>query len=188
VSSVIDTCLCIPGDNGAAAGVVRLALENNPACLPDLRALLYPEWLDMIDRAVQRANQPHYHARVFVSDAIAKLREGEYVSATPLLVNGAESLFRATARSRGIIDAMGVIQPGHRHAGKKAVGRDLVLCLPINKRVQRMLTRFAFGDAANTYRRGGEHPTVSWKEQCTLWLLAIIAWLDGYGFLPAPIV
>jgi hypothetical protein len=45
-----------------------------------------------------------------------------------------------------------------------------------------MLKRHAFGDAANVYRHGGADPVVGWKEQCELWLLAIVAWLDGFGW------
>jgi hypothetical protein len=76
-------------------------------------------------------------------------------------------------------------EPTHA-APASAIGADLVLCLPINERVQRMLTRFAFGDAANAYRHGGEHAKVGWQEQSLLWLLGIVAWLSGYDFLPAP--
>jgi hypothetical protein len=181
VPSIPDTGLFIPRRAGGAAFQVELTLEVPDQQLPDLTGLLAPEVLDAIVAAVADADQPYDHARAYVTEGITKIRAGDFVAATPLLGQGLEALFRGIAEARGLIDDRGRLAAGSARAGRKAVATDLVLALPINHRVQRMLNRFAFGDEASIYRHGGIHPRVDQKAQCLIWLLGTVAWLDAYG-------
>jgi hypothetical protein len=54
----------------------------------------------------------------------------------------------------------------------------------MNEGVQRFLIRFAFGGEANAFRHGRLDP-VGARHQCLVWLVALAAWVDGWGW-PRP--
>lgn len=180
VPSAPDTGLSIPRRRGGGAFYVSLSLDVPEQQLPDLEGLLDPRVLHAISAAVSDADQPYEHARAYITEAITKISAGDFVTATPLLGQGLEALFRGVAEARGLIDQHGTLAASSARAGRKAVATDLVLALPINARVQRMLNRFAFGDQASTYRHGGIH-RIDQRAQCLIWLLGAVAWLDAYG-------
>jgi len=94
-------------------------------------------------------------------------------------------LFWAEAEQRGYIDADGRFTakaPTKRDRPRSAI--DIFAVLGINERVQRFLTRFAFGGEANAFRHGRVDP-IGPRHQCLVWLVALAAWIDGWGW-PRP--
>lgn len=143
-----------------------------------------PKHLDHFEAAIRAADQPFDWAVTHTIHAFQHLRQHEYLLACPSLVVGVESLFWAQATKRGLIDA-------DRREYTKAAGRsgrprsanDIVDLLPINPRVQKFLKRSAFGSIPNQFRHGTPYG-IEPREQCLLWMLALAAWLDGYGPVP----
>jgi hypothetical protein len=56
--------------------------------------------------------------------------------------------------------------------------------LPSNERVRRFLTRFVFGGEANAFRHGRLDP-IGPRHQRHVWLVALAAWIAGWGW-PRP--
>jgi hypothetical protein len=56
--------------------------------------------------------------------------------------------------------------------------------VPVQVRERRLLTRFAFGGEANAFRHGRLDP-IGPRHQCLVWLVALAAWIDGWGW-PRP--
>ena len=49
------------------------------------------------------------------------------------------------------------------------------------ERVRRVLKRHAFGGSASAFRHGRWHG-IGERRQCELWLLALVAWIDVWGW------
>ena len=110
------------------------------------------------------------------------MRHEDFVLAWPLLVTAVEGLYWEEAGREGFIEA-GTSRITHGElVGKTARDvHDILRALPINDRVRRTLSRYAFGSEANAFRHGR---IGSWgeRQQCAIWMLALIAWLDGSGW------
>lgn len=177
-----DTLLSVPGPDWSAALMLQLKLEGTPLDLPQLTAeLLSPAVYEAVETAIAIARPNEWTARQ-ISQALNFMRQGDFVLAWPLLVIGVEGLHWEEAERGGFIDPeTGRVTAGDS-AGKTARdAHDLFRALPINERVRKTLSRYAFGAEANAFRHGR---IGSWGEQqqCAIWMLALIAWLDGSGW------
>jgi hypothetical protein len=179
-----DTVFSVPGRNGNHL-LVALVLDVDDPDLTPVENLLTPPMLGVLAQAAAAADQPYSWAAEHIVHAIEHLRAQEYVHAWPPLVTGIEGLFWAEAEQRGFIDASGrftVTAPTTFDRPRSAI--DIFAVLGMNERVQRFLTRFAFGGEANAFRHGGLDP-VGARHQCLVWLVALAAWIDGWGW-PGP--
>jgi hypothetical protein len=184
-----DTTFMVPSQEGVAVVMVHLKLDVDVPDLSGLDDLVSAEVLGRIEQVMHRVELPYPWAAEHVLHAIRYLRRGEYLHAWPPLVIGVEGLFWAAAEKRGYIDEEGRFTEDAGRRGKPTNAIDIVLALPLNERVQRMLRKYAFGGSANVFRHGGKHE-IGEQEQCRLWLLALVVWIDAYGWdwvpLPAP--
>jgi hypothetical protein len=177
-----DTFLTIPRRGGGAASLrIVLTLGVPQPDLSNLDGLLNPEALDAIEAAVEDAEQPYPHTVEHIQHALEHLRAGEFVKAAPALVQGVEGLFWAEAEKRGLIDENRCFTASTDREGQRSNSiRGPISVLNINERVKRFLNEQAFGEAGNTFRHGRRH-AVGERQQCLVWLLALCAWLNGYG-------
>jgi hypothetical protein len=187
VSASPDTVFSIPGP-GSEILLVALVLDVPEPDLSPVENLLTPPMLDVLAHAAAAAEQPYSWAADHIVHAIDHLRAHEYVHAWPPLVIGVEGLFWAEAEQRGLIDATGhftAMAPTTRPRPRSAI--DVFAVLGMNERVQRFLTRFAFGGEANAFRHGRLDP-IGPRHQCLVWLVALAAWIDGWGWPRAGVV
>ena len=175
-----DTVLTVPRTGWAASFLVRLKLE--PRLEPDdvdalADELLRKDVLDALEEAVDLA-RPHESISRQLRHALELLRDGEFVLAWPPLATAVEGLYWEEAIRTGFVDPES-LRTSSGQAARSA--HDIFEALPINERVRRMLSRYAFGSEANAFRHGWR---AAWGErhQCAIWLLALITWFDGYGW------
>src|SRR5215217_4361373 len=175
-----DTILSVPNRHGAASFMVHLNLEVDDPDLSGLDGLLEEDALAAMKEALSIADaaQP---ARDHIAHALDHLAAGDLRRAWPPLVIGVEGLFWAEAEEVGYLDAYGRFTEQAARTGKPTNAIDIILALPITERVQRFLRRFAFGGAANAFRHGRLHG-VGERQQCLMWLLALVVWFDGQGW------
>jgi hypothetical protein len=158
LSSPPDTVFSVPGPDGSNL-VVGLVLDVDDPDLTPVEKLLTTPMLDVLAQAVAAADQPYTWAAEHVVHAIDHLCAQEYVHAWPPLVTGIEGLFWAEAEQRGFIDTSGRFTASAgttRDRPRSAI--DVFAVLGMNERVQRFLTRFAFGGEANAFRHGRLDP------------------------------
>ena len=177
----VDTILTVPGEDAMAELMVSLRLEVEEPDLSNLDGLLDDAALTALGRAVSRTDQPYLWAAKHVEHAIGHLHAAEFLYASPPLVIGVEGLYWAVAEEKGYIDQRRHFTSKAGRTGTARNAADIIRGLPINERVQRFLTRHAFGGAANSFRHG-TRPEVEEREQCLIWLLALTAWVDGWGW------
>lgn len=177
-----DTYFAIPGRRGGGFVALGLRLDVESPDLSSAASLLATPMLDALAVGVEGATiAPGYEdAREQVLAAISALRCGSFATAAPLLIVGIEGLYRSAAEARGLIDGRGRFTAKSGRRGRAQSGNDVVAVLPVNERVRRFHRRFAFGGAGNDMRHGQRHPMPK-HEQCAIWLVALAAWLDGYG-------
>jgi hypothetical protein len=100
-------------------------------------------------------------------------------------VIGVEGLYWAEAEQRGLLDAGGRFTTAANASRTRPRGASEVFAvLGMNERVERFLTRFAFGGEANAFRHGRLDP-IGPRHQCLVWLVALAACIDGWGW-PRP--
>jgi len=180
-----DTVFSVPSPDGKTVLTVSLLLDVPEPNLSPVEDLLTPPMLDVLAAAAAAADQPYAWAAHHVVHAIDHLRAREYIHAWPPLVIGIEGLFWAEAEQRGFLDAGGrftAAAPTTRDRPRSAI--DVFAVLGMNERVRRFLTRFAFGGEANAFRHGRVDP-IGPRHQCLVWLVALAAWIDGWGW-PRP--
>lgn len=177
-----DTVLCVPGEDWAARFMIQLRLEGEQLDLRVLEDRLLDEAVfDALDVAIGLAQPGDWTTRQ-IRHSLTLLRVHDYVLAWPPLVTGVEGLYWEEAIGRGLIDRDSLEVRGGEYAGRKARdAHDVFRTLPLNDRVRRALSRYAFGAEANAFRHGlrgawGE------RQQCAIWILALVAWLDVAGW------
>jgi hypothetical protein len=175
-----DTILCVPNRDGAAAFMVHLDLDVEDPDLSGIDALLERDALTAMKNALDIADAAE-PARDHLNHALDHLGSGGLRLAWPPLVIGVEGLFWAEAEEGGFLDDRGRFTDKASRTGKPTNAIDIIQALPINKRVQRFLSRFAFGDSANAFRHGRLHG-IGERQQCLIWLLALVVWFDGQGW------
>jgi hypothetical protein len=172
-----DTVLTAPGRDGAAGLTVQLNLEVPEPDLSGVDALLDSEKLAALAEAFDVAEAPE-PAVDHVRQALAHLAASNVRAAWPPLVIGVEGLFWAEALEDGYLDDDDRFTEKASRRGTSTNAIDIILALPMNERVQRFMRRRAFGGPANAFRHGRLH-AVGEREQCVMWLLALVVWLDG---------
>jgi len=177
-----DTLLSVPRRDWSAAFFLRLNLEGQELGLEQLSdELLDDTVLAALDEAIDLARPSEWTARQ-TRQGLAFLRDRDYVLAWPLLVTSVEGLYWEEAESKGLIDpATGRITEGELVGRTARDAHDVFRVLPINERVRKTLSRYAFGSEANAFRHGRRG---AWgeRQQCAIWLLALTAWFDGAGW------
>jgi hypothetical protein len=177
-----DTILTVPREDWAAGILLYLRLEEQPLDLAPLADLLLDSrTLAVLDAAIDIAD-PAQPLRRQLHAAIEHLRDDDYVLAGPPLVTAVEGLWWEAAIEKGAIDKTTRRIVAGERAGKKATSaHDVFDAMPLNDRVKEKLDRYAFGGEANAFRHGQEG---DWgiRTQCAIWLLALIAWMDGHGW------
>jgi hypothetical protein len=79
----------------------------------------------------------------------------------------------AAAAGLGLTDAA--------KATRAAVPRDLRTWPGVRREFRPAHTSKAFGGPGTAFRHGRVHE-VGERQQCLLWLLALVMWIDGYGW------
>lgn len=178
MSAQPDTVFSVLGANDETVLTVSLVLDVPSPDLSPVENLLTPPMLDVLAGSVAKAEQPYAWASAHVVHAIDHLRAREYVHGWPPLVIGIEGLYWAEAEQRGFVDTEGRFTPAARTTRDRPHSAiDVFAVLGMNERVQRFLTRFAFGGEANAFRHGRVDP-IGPRHQCLVWLVALVAWLD----------
>jgi hypothetical protein len=165
--------------------MVSLVLDVVEPDLTPMEDLLAPPVLGVLAQAVTTADQPYAWATEHVVHAIDHLRVHEYIHAWPPLVTGVDGLYWAEAEQRGFIDASGrftAVAPTGRTRPRSAI--EVFAVLGMNERVRRSLSRAAFSAEADAFRHGRVDP-IGPLYQCLVWLVALAAWIDGWGW-PRP--
>jgi hypothetical protein len=147
--------------------------------------LLTPTMLDVLAQAAAAADQPYSWAADHIVHAIDHLGAQEYVHAWPPRVIGVEGCSGRRPSSAALSTPPGAAR---RRRGRRGRGPrnaiDVFAILGMNERVRRFLTRFAFGGEANAFRHGRLDP-IGRRHECLVWLVALAAWIDGWGW-PRP--
>jgi hypothetical protein len=175
-----DTILSVPNRYGAAAFMVQLNLDVDDPDMSGIDGLLEQDALAAMEEALAIADAAA-PAGDHVAHALAHLAADELRNAWPPLVIGVEGLFWAEAEEHGFLDDDGRFSAKAARSGPPSNAIDIILALPINPRVQRFLRRFAFGGPANAFRHGRLHG-IGERQQCLMWLLALVVWFDGEGW------
>ena len=160
---------------------IRLKLDAQDPDLSGLDELLSDSALDHLEYVVRQVEQPYPWAAAHVLHAIGHLRTREYRHAWPPLMTGIEGLYWAAAERDGYLDERGRFTANAARSKPPRNAIDIILALPINERVQNLLRRKAFGGPASAFRHGRMHE-VGEREQCLMWLLALVVWIDGWGW------
>jgi hypothetical protein len=181
VGDGFDTILTVPDENGAAAFMVELTLDVATPDLSGLDPLLENRTLDHLALVLRRVDQPYPWAAEHLLHAFDHLRAGDFRQAWPPLVTGVEGLWWAVAEASGYLNDQDRFTAKASRSGKPTNVIDIILTLPINDRVQRFLKRDAFGGQGNAFRHGRLHE-VGERQQCLLWLLTLVVWIDAYGW------
>jgi hypothetical protein len=183
-----DTILTVPARNWSAAIQLHLQLEGAALDIEQLAdQLLVPAVFQPLDDAIDIARPPEWSARQ-LREALRHLQARDYVLAWPLLVTAVEGLYWEEAESKGLLDPeTSKILDGPLAGQVARDAHDIFRTLPMREPVRRAMSRYAFGSEANAFRHGRQE---RWgeRQQCAIWILALITWFDGAGWrhFPSP--
>jgi len=178
-----DTLLTVPSRNFAASFLIKLKLGGEPLNLEGLAAeVLDRQVFAALEVGVDVARPPNWTQRQIVQ-ALHYLDSDDYVLAWPLLVTAVEGLYWHEAEQDGLIDreTQEILRDGQPTGKRARSAPDVFKAMPMNERVRAAMSRYAFGSEANAFRHG-RRGTWGERQQCAIWLLALIAWLDGAGW------
>jgi hypothetical protein len=132
--------------------------------------------IDELQAAVQGSSELDAVAKRNLVQALAWLREQQYIDTAPPLYHGLERAFKNVARRRGIIDGRNCfLVPARR---KKARGvDDLFEHLDLDKRYLRYLRSWVFGDWGNLVRHG-DLPDPHHRRWVLRGLVALVGWFE----------
>ena len=177
-----DTLLSVPRADWSASVFLYLKLDGAELDIEQLAGRVFEhEVLDALDAAIDVAKPSEWSA-LQARQALDYLRRDDFILAWPLLVTAVEGMYWEEAETKGLVDpTTSQILDGPLSGRTARDAHDVFRTLPMNERVQKALSRYAFGSEANAFRHGrrgrwGE------RQQCAIWLLALIAWLDGAGW------
>jgi len=134
------------------------------------------ELLASVRGAIEAAPLHDGSARQQVAAGLGHVQGAEWALAWPLLIVPVEGAFRATARSRNIVDDAQRLpsKDGGRHRAKV---EDLFELLGLEEAFQVFLRRRVYGRIANPHRHGT--PRGGHRRQSLFLMIALIGWLDA---------
>jgi hypothetical protein len=160
--------------------LLRELERDDELLLTSLEKALGGSLVEELQEAVQREDTLDSVAKQHLVQALTWVGSRRYIDAAPPLYQGLERAFKLVARRQRIVDEKNVFLIRNPHQRKATKIEDLFRYLDLDRRYERFLNTWVFGETG-TLARHGDLAEDEHRRWVLRTVLAVVGWLEYLG-------